>query len=1166
MQHPPAEHVIDGRFVIRRQIGEGRMSTVYLAQDRGAGDVDVAVKILNTSHPDKIKRTLYERETAALKRLAHPSIVRLRHSGWSDEEGVFYLVLDYLPYSLDQFLCSEQQGHSGNIDSYRVIRELGEAIAHAHSENVVHRDIKPSNILFDNSGRAMLTDFGVSKLLDRLTVGETLAHFISGGYASPEQRSADPVDERSDMYSLGAVFYHLLSKQEPPPEGPVPEMIDSSISCPIPLKRMLKAMLARMPADRPSGGIKFLSALETARRLEALPTHFLILTKNAIRDVGASAYGPATHFSDVTQTILEDLGGQELHEIHVDVDQRNPNDVVILGDSFRLICALAEESDALVVKAVQEPYMPRFDTDKGRAMVTRAVWKPVRATFRHEQAPAALEHARTDLADLLSRLNSHQRAVSAKQQQRNSRREFIERWRVVLTKLRRQIGDGPTVRYASLDRDGDRLLFTLDEDPPDGLWDYDTPLAVVQASDPAHTTPVGILVEVRGRAVEVVQDAKVRNNPIPKSGTLATNVIEALAENNRQQHAVDAFLTEQTINPSLATAIIDPATTTRGPVPDLDYFQDWLSPDKKDAVRQALASNELFLIQGPPGTGKTSVIAEIVLQILKREPKATILLSSQSNVAVDHALTRIAEAVDEVPEMVRIGRPEKVGHGGEHWTLAARARAWRHEVLAHCAPVIEQLRHDERRARATAKAASELSGSELQDAGEVSEWIVEAEELVDQVDEYEHELASLGSNASKGTVAAATALVEQARKQVWDHLHVINDSMEKPAALHSMSEREALEEITKTVAPRRRDVQDPGQPAQELRRIQQLRKVLADWSRVAGLGKDFEELVGKSSSVVAATCSISGRLRHGNIAPDIGFDWAIIDEAGRATVPEVLIPIVKSRRVVLVGDERQLPPMVEQGLEGTDEEEGDRLATSLFQALIEQVGDTDPNHLASLRSQYRMHPAIGCLVSNVFYEGRLENGTSARTNRAIYDRMPARVTWLSTSSEPGKAETRRGQSYANVAEADVVSHLLGMFEKHLGKQRRKRVSVGAITGYAGQVEQLNGLIDPGNRDRWKALDIEIATVDSFQGRERDIVVYSTVRSNPRGEIGFLHDHRRVNVALSRARELLMIVGDVVFMENARIGRMANPFARVVEYMKAHEEDCRIISANFARLL
>ena len=125
-------------------------------------------------------------------------------------------------------------------------------------------------------------------------------------------------------------------------------------------------------------------------------------------------------------------------------------------------------------------------------------------------------------------------------------------------------------------------------------------------------------------------------------------------------------------------------------------------------------------------------------------------------------------------------------------TLAARARAWRGEVLEQCTPIIERLRHDERRARATVKAANELAESELQEAGEISEWIVEAEELVDQLDEYERELASLGPNSSDRTVAAVTALVEQARKQTWDHLHAINGSLDEHADLHDMNEREAL--------------------------------------------------------------------------------------------------------------------------------------------------------------------------------------------------------------------------------------------------------------------------------------------------------------------------------------------------------------------------------------
>ena len=100
---------------------------------------------------------------SGLRRLRHPNIVTLRHSGWSNAEQAFYLVFDYLPYSLDKYLKGEQRSQYGNIEHYRVMRELAEALVHAHSENVIHRDIKPSNILFDPNGRPMLTDFGISK-------------------------------------------------------------------------------------------------------------------------------------------------------------------------------------------------------------------------------------------------------------------------------------------------------------------------------------------------------------------------------------------------------------------------------------------------------------------------------------------------------------------------------------------------------------------------------------------------------------------------------------------------------------------------------------------------------------------------------------------------------------------------------------------------------------------------------------------------------------------------------------------------------------------------------------------------------------------------------------------------------------------------------------------
>ena len=106
------------------------------------------------------------------------------------------------------------------------------------------------------------------------------------------------------------------------------------------------------------------------------------------------------------------------------------------------------------------------------------------------------------------------------------------------------------------------------------------------------------------------------------------------------------------------------------------------------------------------------------------------------------------------------------------------------------------------------------------------------------------------------------------------------------------------------------------------------------------------------------------------------------------------------------------------------------------------------------------------------------------------------------------------------------------------------------------MEQLNRLVNPDNGDRWQSLGIEIATVDAFQGRECDVVVYSTVRSNRGGHIGFLGDHRRINVALSRARDQLVIVGDDRMMHSASVTGSYNPFERVIDHMRSHTQEVR----------
>ena len=212
-----------------------------------------------------------------------------------------------------------------------------------------------------------------------------------------------------------------------------------------------------------------------------------------------------------------------------------------------------------------------------------------------------------------------------------------------------------------------------------------------------------------------------------------------------------------------------------------------------------------------------------------------------------------------------------------------------------------------------------------------------------------------------------------------------------------------------------------------------------------------------------------------------------------------------------------------------------------------------------------MQPAIGSLISAVFYEGKLDNGSLPPSRWRSFDWMPAPVTWLSTSSLPNRAENRSGESFANAAEADTVLQLLDKMEVKC-RERRRRPTVGVITGYSAQVERLITQIDPVDRSRWRNLEIEIATVDSFQGRECDVVVYSTVRSNPNSTIGFLKDYRRINVALSRARDLLVVVGDDFMMENATMGPNVNPFASVLNHIRSHPDECRVVQSRLVNFL
>lgn len=247
------------------------------------------------------------------------------------------------------------------------------------------------------------------------------------------------------------------------------------------------------------------------------------------------------------------------------------------------------------------------------------------------------------------------------------------------------------------------------------------------------------------------------------------------------------------------------------------------------------------------------------------------------------------------------------------------------------------------------------------------------------------------------------------------------------------------------------------------------------------------------------------------------FSSLFIDEAAQALQATCWIAIQKADRVILAGDHCQLPPTVKSP---------EALAGELDRTLMQKIVEGHPEAVALLGVQYRMTDAIMQFPNQEFYDGRLQSDPSVRY-RSILDWDTA-IEWVDTPGEADYEEQEAGDgvSRQNPAEAQLTVDTLKAYFERIGTRRilDERLDVGLISPYKGQVRLLRQLI---RRDSWwkpfRRL-ISINTVDGFQGQERDIILISMVRSNSEGQMGFLRDLRRMNVAITRARMKLILVG------------------------------------------
>ena len=250
---------INDRYEVIRSIGEGGMANVYLGYDTIL-DRNVAIKVLrgDLSNDEKFVRR-FQREALSASSLAHPNIVEMYDVG--EDDGIYYIVMEYVEgKTLKQLL--KKRGTLTLSEAIDIMSQLTDGMAHAHDSYIIHRDLKPQNIMIKDDGQIKITDFGIAMALNSTQLTQTNSVMGSVHYLPPEQASGKGCTIKSDIYSMGIIFYELLSGSLPfkgdnaveialkHMREPLPSLREENDAIPQSIENIVRRATAKNPKNR----------------------------------------------------------------------------------------------------------------------------------------------------------------------------------------------------------------------------------------------------------------------------------------------------------------------------------------------------------------------------------------------------------------------------------------------------------------------------------------------------------------------------------------------------------------------------------------------------------------------------------------------------------------------------------------------------------------------------------------------------------------------------------------------------------------------------------------------------------------------------------------------------------------------------------------------------
>lgn len=1196
-----ATYIADRYRIKRKDIGGGSMASIHLCEDIDVEDEEygtVIVKMFNKPcvGDEDLQKQIFNREVEALDKLNHKNIVRMLDRGYDKSFKAFFIVLEYIKGQNFKELFEEicKYTYSQKID---LMMQVIEGIEYLHKKKIVHRDLKPSNLMLSKEGIVKVIDFGISRLKDTFYGDYTLATFATKNYSSPEQMNQKNITYQSDIYSLGLIFYEIFVGEN---------IINRETMDVERLPLRIRDILIKMTKNNPD--LRYGTITELKRDIERERSMLvkekyinLGFTNTVIKRLQAWNYIDDEDKILAQEILEEEYKGKCYISSGKDKEGKFEGSFELYGKRFVSILKV-DQRDETRFTIISVRYIPA-----DRLMIQKELAYEIPYSIKVGSGIRAHYKDEVNIQVLSEEILDHETDFISQRENDKHQKNIINKWKNILKLEKQKINEEKSIltyHNLRLNEEDASLEIKIDiNNEYEFNYTPDDMLQMTTRKNVHHYLDVGHMREYENGRMIIDLIPQVDYFNIAPSGEISISMRMAEIALNRKRKALKSIEYGENINPEISEIIFNPAIATSKNnlmLTKNDCKSNLIDGSKLESLEKALSSDNIFLLQGPPGTGKTTFISELVFQILHGNDKyrgdkdAKILIASQSHVAVDHSLKKIKELIPDI-KMIRIGIWDKLAESSRKYTLDIFCREWTQKVIENCKAALKKYKE-----KIGIDESLQEKNAIIMEIENISQEMIELDNELKGVEAELEKLDVIDSKwqivndkilAMKQMVSVKSSEITETQllqiiNEFFNNLTQLNDRLamviEESTALseQKIEFQDKYVEINEKINIKDQEISQWQEilgvnSNDEYKRakidiqkaLKENKKKYREYSKVEALCKEWQKRVTQGegllresiedATLVGATClGIAGL----SDAIESEFDWVIIDEAGKATPPEILVPICLGRKIVLVGDHKQLPPVVDEALLKLQKKEQmnlqrEDLELSLFEYLERNLNE---NCKSVLNEQYRMNPVIGDLISNLFYEGKLISKTSKEEKTIpikIYQNKP--LVWLSTALRLDRKEEPIADSFRNTCEAKIIFEQLLKIDEELGELKLKKETA-IIAGYRSQRDKIIRLYESKYKDKLHNMKIEINTVDAFQGRETDIVFYSVVRSNENGNLGFLKDVRRLNVAFSRAKELLVVVGDhQCAQRRIDLNGQENPFLKIIKFIRNNSDDCML---------